>query len=685
MSITRLGVCTLNQWAMDFSQNVQNIIESIEICKRKQCLYRLGPELEICGYMCEDHFLESDTVTHCWEAIVEILPHTVNIVCDIGMPVIHKSVFYNCRVILLNKKIHLVRPKMYLADDGNYRESRYFTPWSKEIEDLELPPIIQIATGQKCVPIGVAILQTHDTEIGIEICEEMWTPIPTSANQALDGAEIILNSSGSHYEVGKIKERTELFKDITKRNGACYAFCNLRGCDGNRLYFDGCSCIVLNGKVFAKSDAFSLKDVEVTTCDIDLQEVRNIRINIKSRSLMASKQKHFPRVKLDINLTQQQNYVYYHDIPIQYESEIEDSIACYLWDYMRRSGACGFMLPLSGGLDSSATALSVFFMANKIFKTINNVDNDHQTHLKVLQQLRKTVEDDTFTPKSPQEIVNRLFFTVYLGSENSTQDSRARSRLLAEQIGSKHYEVEIDQVCKACTSCIKPILKKDPQFIVNGGSLSEDLALQNIQARSRMILTYLLAQLTPWNNGKKGFLIVLGSSNLDESIRGFLTKYDCSSADINPIGSLSKNDLRELLLFCYKTFNFSAIQLILEAKPSPELRPQSAEGHVSENDMELTFNELETFAKLRKVQKLGPVSMFKKLRYLWSNMTPQQVAEKVKKFFKYYALNRHKVVTITASFHAQAFSQDDNRFDFRQFLYNWRWPWQFKKIDENLQ
>lgn len=58
------------------------------------------------------------------------------------MPVIHKSVFYNCRVILLNKKIHFIRPKMYMADDGNYRESRYFTPWSKEIEDFELPTYV---------------------------------------------------------------------------------------------------------------------------------------------------------------------------------------------------------------------------------------------------------------------------------------------------------------------------------------------------------------------------------------------------------------------------------------------------------------------------------------------------------------------------------------------------------------
>lgn len=86
----------------------------------------------------------------------------------------------------------------------------------------------------------------------------------------MDGAEIIMNSSGSHFEIGKISSRLDLMKDITKRNGACYAFSNLRGCDGNRLYFDGCSCILLNGKVLAKSDAFSLKEVEITTCDIDL-------------------------------------------------------------------------------------------------------------------------------------------------------------------------------------------------------------------------------------------------------------------------------------------------------------------------------------------------------------------------------------------------------------------------------
>ena len=62
------------------------------------------------------------------------------------------------------------------------------------------------------------------------------------------------------------------------------------------------------------------------------------------------------------------------------------------------------------------------------------------------------------------------------------------------------------------------------------------MALQNIQARSRMVLSYMLAQMLPQTRKKKGFLLVLGSGNVDECLRGYLTKYDCSSADLNPIG-----------------------------------------------------------------------------------------------------------------------------------------------------
>ena len=93
-------------------------------------------------------------------------------------PVVHKNVIYNCRIIIHNGKILLIRPKMWLANNGNYRELRYFTPWMKhrETEDHYLPRIIQAVTGQIKVPFGDAVVSTADTCIGVELCEELFTP-----------------------------------------------------------------------------------------------------------------------------------------------------------------------------------------------------------------------------------------------------------------------------------------------------------------------------------------------------------------------------------------------------------------------------------------------------------------------------------------------------------------------------
>ena len=91
--------------------------------------------------------------------------------------------------------------------------------------------------------------------------------------------------------------------------------------------------------------------------------------------------------------------------------------------------------------------------------------------------------------------------------------------------------------------------------------------------------------------------------------------------------------------------------------------------------MGLTFDELEIFGKLRKVQNLGPYSMFRKLINIWQHVEIKEVANKVKRFFTYYAQNRHKVTTLPPAFHAESHSNDDNRFDFRQIIYNIKWPW----------
>ena len=75
--------------------------------------------------------------------------------------------------------------------------------------------------------------------------------------------------------------------------------------------------------------------------------------------------------------------------------------------------------------------------------------------------------------------------------------------------------------------------------------------------------------------------------------------------------------------------------------------------------------------------------MYKRLLHEWRDRaSPAVIAEKVKRFFFFYSCNRHKMTTLTPSYHAENYSPEDNRFDLRPFLYNVRWPWQFKKIDE---
>lgn len=90
----------------------------------------------------------------------------------------HRSTLYNCRILFLNGQIIYIRPKMWMANDGNYRELRYFTPWTRrgEVDTFALPRMVKEANGQTRVPFGDAVIATRDTVIGVELCEELFTP-----------------------------------------------------------------------------------------------------------------------------------------------------------------------------------------------------------------------------------------------------------------------------------------------------------------------------------------------------------------------------------------------------------------------------------------------------------------------------------------------------------------------------
>uniref|UniRef100_A0A8D1IXX0 Glutamine-dependent NAD(+) synthetase n=1 Tax=Sus scrofa TaxID=9823 RepID=A0A8D1IXX0_PIG len=318
-----VATCALNQWALDFEGNLQRILKSIEIAKHKGAKYRLGPELEICGYGCWDHYYESDTLLHSLQVLAALLesPVTQDIICDVGMPVMHRNVRYNCRVIFLNRKILLIRPKMALANEGNYRELRWFTPWSRsrQTEEYFLPRMIQDLTKQETVPFGDAVLSTRDTCIGSEVCEELWTPHSPHVDMGLDGVEIFTNASGSHHVLRKAHARVDLVTMATTKNGGIYLLANQKGCDGDRLYYDGCALIAMNGSIFAQGSQFSLDDVEVLTATLDLEDVRSYRAEISSRNLAASRVSPYPRVKVDFALSSREDLLEPLSEPIEWK------------------------------------------------------------------------------------------------------------------------------------------------------------------------------------------------------------------------------------------------------------------------------------------------------------------------------------------------------------------------------
>ena len=216
-----------------------------------------------------------------------------------------------------------------------------------------------------------------------------------------------------------------------------------------------------------------------------------------------------------------------------------------------------------------------------------------------------------------------------MATSNSSQGTKLHAQSLASQIGSTHLSIVIDIAVRAVIDIWTATMNIVPKFRVYGGSNIENLALQNIQARLRMVLSYFFAQLSLWAIGRPGSLLVLGSANVDESLRGYMTKYDCSSADLNPIGSISKTDLRSFVLYSVETFNLPALKAIYEAPPTAELEPLNENQQVAqldEVDMGMTYDELSVYGKLRKQSTCGPYSMFVKLLESWSNqLTPKQV------------------------------------------------------------
>ncbi|KAG6399175.1 hypothetical protein SASPL_140651 [Salvia splendens] len=654
MRVLKVATCSLNQWAMDFDNNMTNIKESLRRAKAAGAAIRLGPELEITGYGCEDHFMEPDTITHAWECLKELVTGdwTEGMLCSFGMPVSRGPELYNCQVLCLNRKILMVRPKMWLANGGGSSELRWFTAWKQaepRLDDLLLPPDVAQAISQPTAPFGYGFIQFLDTcvsppsitqlldlfislAVAAEICMELFCPVQVHPELALNGVEVFMNASGSIHLVQKMERRLRTITTAMSARGGVYMYSNHIGCDGARLYYDGCSCIVANGDVVAHGQQFSLKDVDMVIAQVDLDKVVNLRRSPSSYKEQASCKNKVPSIFVPHKLCHSfklQNSIS-TPIKVEYpcrEEEIAMGAACWLWNYLRRSGASGFLLPLSAEVETCSVAAIVACMCQLVVKEIENGDEQVKA-----DAVRIGHYSDGQFPTNAKQFTKRIFFTVFMGTDTSNEassSSKQHSRVVAEEIGAWHLDVAIDGVVSALLSLFQTLIipKKE-----NGSTdIIDKSAIAKIRSRTRMVVAFTLASLLPWIHHKSGFYLVLSSTTADQGLSGNLTKYGCSSGDINPIGSINMKDLRSFLKWAAVNLGYSSLAQTDQTNTLESL------------ERGMTEEELSTYGRLRKIFHCGPVSMF------------------------------------------ESQSCEDNRIDQRQILYNPEWAYQFRKIDQLVQ
>ncbi|XP_045581781.2 glutamine-dependent NAD(+) synthetase [Procambarus clarkii] len=684
--VATVATCTLNQWAMDFQGNMERIIESVERARAAGARYRCGPELDVTGYSCGDHYHESDTLQGAWEVVSQIMQHPAcaDIMMDIGLPVSHKNVIYNCKLVFFNKRILLIRPKMIVANNFNMgsREGRWFTPWRKvrEVEEHLLPPCVTSVAGQTSVLFGDAVIATRDTTIGYEMCVELWNPESPHVAMSLDGVEIICNGSGALQELGAADDTYSCVRRATAKTGGCYLFANQRGCDGSSGYFAGDAYIGMNGEIVGCAAGYSLAQVEVVTATLDLETVRRYRSLFRSRCEQAAASPTYPRVQVDFSLCSEVAYLPSCDPVVPWVPSVAQQVvegpACWLWDYLRRSGRKGLLLSLAGDVDSSATAAIVSCMCHKIVDAVAAGDKE------VVCEIQRITEDGEYVPSDPRELCGRLLYTLHLPSPPPATHSANQMCLppsaahlahqLAKEIGSKYQSVAVEGGVSAIMESFTAASGSCPRHQHQGGSPVEEEAFDHLHSRLRMTMAYLFAQLGLWSQGQTGELLVLASSSADNIMAGSWAKYGDTSADVNLLARFPKKEIEKaLLLWAKDKLNLPVLKDIVDS------RARESEGKT------LTEEEMAVMRNLQAMEYCGPYSMFSRLMYLWRNTCSlKQMGEKTKAFFRWSSQQRHKMTALATPYYVPGTGPPD--ID-RPLFYNHTWSWQFTAIDRAVE
>ena len=259
----------------DVQYNVQEIERLIAMADAEHVEVVVFPELAVTGYSCQDLFRERLLLDKAEEGLLSLMDFTrkLDVIAVVGMPIEVGSLLLNCAVIVQQGSILAVVPKTYLPNYGEFYEKRWFA----SARDLN-PTNVYLAGSLVEISAEPVVIKTSDgVGLGIEICEDVWAPIPPSNNLTMAGAEIILNLSASDELIGKHRYLRSLVAQQSARTicGYVYSSCGF-GESTQDVVYGGNAMIFENGIQLVEGDRFSFQP-QLQMAQIDVERLRTER------------------------------------------------------------------------------------------------------------------------------------------------------------------------------------------------------------------------------------------------------------------------------------------------------------------------------------------------------------------------------------------------------------------------
>ena len=489
----RIGLAQINTTVGDFAGNQRKILDTIATARSSGVDLLAFPELATCGYPPEDLLFKPLFISENLALVERIAGKTAGMTVVLGFVDSDKAI-YNAAAVLHNGKHAATYHKILLPNYGVFDEDRYFQAGDR-----------------------TPVYTLNGIKLGINICEDIWFEDGPATDQALDGAELIVNISASPYHAGKAGTRESMVIARATDNVAAVAFVNLVG-GQDELVFDGNSIIVdAKGNCLAHGASFR---EDFIVADVDIESVDRARRQQPDRQPGIGRPhrhqgRHAERVTLE-------DITYSEDKPPLPErppeprdglAEIYQALVLGTHDYVKKNGFGKVIIGLSGGLDSSLVA---------------------------------TIAADALG----KDNVIGLAMPSRYSSTGSVTDAEA----LAKNLGIQLMQIPIEPVYKVSMETLAGAFK----------GTEPGVAEENLQARIRGVLVMALSNKFNW--------LVLTTGNKSEMATGYATIYGDMAGGFAVIKDVPKTLAYELAAY-RNTLGAAIPETVITKPPSAELRP----------------------------------------------------------------------------------------------------------------